>query len=210
MKHNKNFKKSGSSFLRFFCQTLLCIPLLAMANQFDSKETITLLGKDMQDPTFTPQVADEMKLLLNDHIDEWNNIKPMKSRVIKLESNLEKIITALDKVAVESNQAQKKSRPVVKITSEPTKTVKIGVHLASYKEKGNIQNGWNLLEHNFAGQLKGRVPLYYQAKVKDILYTRLVVGDFDSQSAALQVCKSLESKGQYCHVTNYRIANKKA
>jgi len=92
---------------------------------------------------------------------------------------------------------------------EITKSVKIGIHLASYKETKNIQSGWNILEHDFAEQLKGRVALYYQAKVKDTQYTRLVVGNFNSQSAALQVCKTLESKGQYCQVTNYTIASKK-
>jgi len=92
---------------------------------------------------------------------------------------------------------------------EIIKSVKIGIHLASYKETKNIQSGWNILEHDFAEQLKGRVALYYQAKVKDTQYTRLVVGNFNSQSAALQVCKTLESKGQYCQVTNYTIASKK-
>jgi len=85
---------------------------------------------------------------------------------------------------------------------------KIGIHLASYKEINRVERGWKFFKNRFTPLLADKVPLYYQVKVDQQVYTRLVVGPFVDSSAAYEICKELAAQRQYCQVISYEVVSK--
>jgi len=84
----------------------------------------------------------------------------------------------------------------------------IGIHLASYKNINSVERGWKLLKNRFSPLFIGKVPLYYQVKVNQQVYTRLVVGPFVDSLNARDICKVLAEQQQYCQVISYEVVSK--
>lgn len=111
----------------------------------------------------------------------------------------------------------KRSKPVKdtavvtenKLAMSVNAITQIGIHLASYKKTKNVELGWQALQRQFTAQFKGKIPFYYQAEVGGVMYTRLVVGSFKSQTVAKRACFALKNQGQYCQVLNYKVVARK-
>ena len=87
-------------------------------------------------------------------------------------------------------------------------SIRLGIHLASYKNPSSVMQGWKIIKTKFRTTLGHATPFYYQVEVNSTTYTRLVIGPFSSKKETLQICKALKAKSQYCQTINY-IAKEK-
>jgi hypothetical protein len=165
---------------------------------------------------------DEVKTQLDKQQAEWNDMKPALKRLIQSEQDLALIIAALEKTSPLASQPsdqqlldkstlslpeKKKIKPSyhVKVNPKPQTIVQIGIHLASYKEINNVEPGWVGLKNKFKKQLKAKTPFYYQIKIEQKIYTRLVVGPFADLSKAREACSVLANHQQYCQEISYKV-----
>lgn len=189
-------KKVIVKLLFFLCPLIACIPSLVFANQLEEEVVKVDMAIVSQAPDMTVQ---EMQKLLNNHLTEWNKIKPALEQLIQSHNTPSKVSSTIAHTEMPSvKKLQKKSAVAQK--------VKIGLHLASYKNTKGIKRGWKVLSQKFTQQLSGKSAFYYQLKVEGSLYTRLVVGTFDSSTSAQNVCKKLQKSGQYCRIIHYKIS----
>lgn len=76
------------------------------------------------------------------------------------------------------------------------------VHLASYRQKGAAERGWAEIVKRF-GQLSGLQPSIERVDLgatKGVFY-RLKAGPLPSNGAAVDLCRQLKAKRQYCEPT---------
>lgn len=244
---NSHYSKNSRGIMQSFA-LLLC--LIVSTGSFASENVLqtlspeSVLAKQASTVELTTQALQKMQVLLADHLQEWEEMKPALKRLIKSEQDLTRLVASLDKMAptsktsdesqqavetepeiknnVKSTVQQKARKPLQKgnvVSSEkqvkakktsqpaPRKTTQTGIHLASYKKIKNVHRGWSILEKRFSNTLKGKPPFYYQAKIRETLYTRLVVGNFSSPKTAREVCKKLKAQGQFCQVINYTVTS---
>ncbi|PKF61167.1 hypothetical protein CW745_11065 [Psychromonas sp. psych-6C06] len=89
-----------------------------------------------------------------------------------------------------------------------TTTVQIGVHLASYQEVSNVEPGWKMIKKRYNQWLGDKTPFYYQMNVGQQVFTRLVVGPFNSEEHAKEACQLLQQHQQYCQAVSYKVLSK--
>lgn len=210
--------------LRFLCYLILMLPLLVIASPVEQEESVP----------FTPEhiAMQDMKVLLSDHLKEWNEMKPALKRLIKSEKDITLITATLEKMAPLASQPNEKQllepkafilpstiQPIVaKQKKHPNSNhkndavtvqklqsnVHYGIHLASYKKSKSIEPGWQLLLNALPEQLKDKTPYYYQVVINNNTYTRLLAGPFSSRKVAQQACKLIVDKNKYCQLISYK------
>ena len=82
-----------------------------------------------------------------------------------------------------------------------------GIHLASFRSRDQVGNGWNNLAQTFAGDLQGLTPLLYVQSQEGIgTFMRLVAGPLINEQEADALCGRIKriSPDQYCRVAEYQ------
>lgn len=77
----------------------------------------------------------------------------------------------------------------------------VAVHLASYKEPGNAERGWQQMIAAHRDQLQGMRPLIRKVDIagKGVFY-RLHAGPLESDAQGKAICRVLVQRGAYCKV----------
>lgn len=79
-----------------------------------------------------------------------------------------------------------------------------GLHLASYELRENIEPGISAIRRQVPVLIDGRPIKIAEATVRGKNYKRLIVGKFDSQSAALAECRQALLLVSFCEVVAFQ------
>lgn len=99
------------------------------------------------------------------------------------------------------------------VASAPAANIKasdealLGVHLASYRSKEQVNSGWANIERSFAADLNGLTPLVYTQSQEGIgSFMRLVAGPLLNEQEAEALCGRLKqvNPDQYCRIAEYQ------
>ena len=128
MTQKRRVKKVIFPSLRFlFCFLfcfLLCTPSFALENSSEILDKEAVMGKQASVIEYTTEALQKMQVLLGDHLDEWNEMKPALKRLIKSEQDLTLIIAALDKMSPLAAQPSEKQLLEKTTLTLPQKTEK--------------------------------------------------------------------------------------
>ena len=78
-----------------------------------------------------------------------------------------------------------------------------GVHLASYKSKGNVTTGWTKLSTQYKSVLAHSQPRVERVRVNGAEFYRLKAGPFASEAAAQAACAAIEGQGDFCRTSTF-------
>lgn len=85
-----------------------------------------------------------------------------------------------------------------------TSSVLFGVHLASYRQMSEAQEGWRKLQRENPDELGLLEPRVEEVDLPDRgAFLRLIGGGFSSRTKADTLCAELKSKGLFCAVSGF-------
>ncbi|WP_374764611.1 SPOR domain-containing protein [Yunchengibacter salinarum] len=82
-----------------------------------------------------------------------------------------------------------------------------GMHLGSYRSRGQVPEAWNRMKSTFVGELQGMTPRVYVQSQEGIgTFLRLIAGPLPSEQAARAACDRIRDQQdtQYCRISEYQ------
>ena len=158
-----------------------------------------------------------LKIQLDEHIQEWQALKPTIERLSKSQQDLNFLITELDKLSSidntpsneQLNAETKFTPPAIQDKQQPVhsnnKNIEFGIHIASYQQQKNLVLGWYIYKKKYQALLQNKKAMMQLVDISGKQYRRLIVAPFHSAQEAQRVCKNILDKGSFCQVISYEI-----
>ena len=171
---------------------------------------------------------DHLEQQFNAMVDDWLKFRPVISRLSELEEDLNKVISDVANLkagraristsrradapsggGAPSGSPSGAGTPPVEVIpgasaarkapSSTNSTMSFAVHLASYRSKEALMDGWSELKRRFPNEL-GELDSTSQALDlgRDGTYYRLKAGPLRSKEDALEICQIMTRSGAYC------------
>ena len=98
-------------------------------------------------------------------------------------------------------KAAKQPAKPVEVAALPNGTGGFGLHIASYKEQSNVDPGWRALKKRYGQELGSYEPVVKRVDLgKKGIFYRLMAGPVRDRATAVDRCRALSKRGQYCKV----------
>jgi len=133
---------------------------------------------------------------------DYSVVRPSMERIVSSESGLEARLQAIEGAFGPITASISPEAANVPAYRAPTAALlpSVGIHLASYRDKENVQRGWSELVESHGDLLADlNLKIVDYRSAHDGLYRRLVAGPVDP-AAAESRCASLKDRGIWCQV----------
>lgn len=184
-----------------------------MRNRFGALETLYVdLTKAHADQTNT---VDEVKRLLKENDTLKRDLIDVRTRLQRsevvstgLSARIKALETSMKDVAQNSGSSSTQNRREMVSNKSTADTPLYAVHLASFREKSQINSGWVSLRKKFPQTLGGLSAKVETSNLPQLgSFLRLLVGPFASLAEAKSLCDSLQLQNQYCKPTPFKGEN---
>lgn len=156
---------------------------------------------------------------MQQHLDEWEQIKPEINELLVLKQDLELLITALSLPAVSEEQNPQVARSIDAVDESPqikepaeekvpalpdgkfffsNNAPAFHVHLASYLTLDDAKKGWAVIQNRAKPLLDNAAPFFESVTVNGTDYISLRAGPFESATDSRALCAALKQQKQYC------------
>lgn len=135
---------------------------------------------------------------------DYSVVRPSMERIVSSESGLEARLQAIEGAFGPITASISPEAAEVPTYRPPTASAlpSVGIHLASYRDRENVERGWNELVAGHSDLLSDlNLKIVDYRSTNDGLYRRLVAGPVDP-AAAESRCASLKDRGIWCQVVN--------
>lgn len=163
---------------------------------------------------------DSLEQQFNAMVDDWMAFRPVISRLSDREEDLNQVILDVANLKAAQTQASRSRRAgapsgtaetiipgasAARKADETTSPEKMfSVHLASYRSKDALLEGWAELKQRFPNELLELDGISQSLDLgRDGVYYRLKAGPLKSSSAAAEICEILTRSGAYCVASDF-------
>lgn len=166
---------------------------------------------------------DQLEQQFNTMVDDWMAFRPVISRLSDREEDLNQVILDVANLKAAQTRASRSRRAgapsasagtaetiipgasAARKADETTNPEKMfSVHLASYRSKDALLEGWAELKKRFPNELLELDGLSQSLDLgRDGVYYRLKAGPLKSNNAAIEICEIMTRSGAYCVASDF-------
>ncbi len=155
-----------------------------------------------------------LKQQLDDHIQEWQAVKPIIERLTQSEKDLNFLIAELEKQSsLENEPSDKQLNQDALFTAPPPAKKKevvyahsstiFAIHLASYKKQNSLIKGWHIYQKKYPTFLKDKKAMMQIIDISGTQYRRLIAAPYTNAEVALKACNKVKQQQDFCTVVSY-------
>jgi hypothetical protein len=161
---------------------------------------------DLRQNTLAVQNS-ESNEIMNEHLQEWQDMKPDIARLAALEGEVKELIKQLksmnDRIADQNTPIMQTSAVNDSAAAKQQKPLNnsenmYAIQLFSLTDKKIMRRTWNNLSTKHPIILGQLSPIYEEVSMQGKTFYRVKAGSFETKSAAMKLCGSLKNANTNC------------
>jgi hypothetical protein len=149
----------------------------------------------------------ESNEIMNEHLQEWQDMKPDIARLAALEGEVKELIKQLksmnDRIADQNTPIMQTSAVNDSAAAKQQKPLNnsenmYAIQLFSLTDKKIMRRTWNNLSTKHPIILGQLSPIYEEVSMQGKTFYRVKAGSFETKSAAMKLCGSLKNANTNC------------